>query len=49
MNLIERVIELIKNDIECGDVTALYELLESTPTENLISYLPEEEWENYNH
>lgn len=49
MNLIERVIELIKNDIECGDVTAINELLASIPTENLIQYLPEDEWENYNH
>ena len=47
MNLIERVIEEIKNDLLNGDVTALEELLSTTPKENLIAYLPEEEWERY--
>jgi hypothetical protein len=46
MTLIERVVEQIKQDINNGDVTALEELLSFTPKENLIAYLPEEEWNN---
>ena len=45
--LIERVVEQIKNDLAMGDVEALEELLTFTPKENLIAYLPEEEWEKY--
>ena len=45
--LIDRVIEEIKNDIVNGDVTALDELLSFIPRENLIGYLPEEEWERF--
>jgi hypothetical protein len=44
MTLVERVVEQIKEDIKNGDVTALEELLSFTPKENLIGYLPEEEW-----
>jgi hypothetical protein len=47
MNLIERVVEEIKNDLFHGDVTALEELLSFVPRENLLGYLPEEEWEKY--
>ena len=47
MNLIERVVEQIKTDLLNGDVEALEELLTFTPRENLIAYLPEEEWEKY--
>jgi hypothetical protein len=47
MTLIERVVEQIKEDIKNGDVTAIEELLSFTPKENLISYLPEEEWEDF--
>jgi hypothetical protein len=45
--LIERVLEQIKADLSMGDVTALDELLTFVPKENLIGYLPEEEWERY--
>ena len=45
MNLIERVVEQIKNDLLVGDVQALEELLSFVPKENLLGYLPEEEWE----
>jgi len=41
--LIDSVIEQIKNDIELGDYTAIVELLLSVPRTALISYLPEEE------
>jgi hypothetical protein len=47
MNLIERVVEQIKNDLLVGDVEALEELLSFVPKENLLGYLPEEEWEKY--
>ena len=45
--LIERVLEQIKSDLSMGDLTAIEELLSFVPRENLIGYLPEEEWEQY--
>lgn len=45
--LFRRVMKGIKEDIEGGDITAVIELLESCPNENLIGYLPEEEWEHF--
>jgi hypothetical protein len=47
MNLIERVVEQIKSDLAIGDVEAIEELLSFVPKENLLGYLPEEEWEKY--
>lgn len=46
--LVERVIDQIKKDIQEGDETAIVELLWSTPVKNLIAYLPEEEWKEFN-
>jgi hypothetical protein len=46
-SLIDRVIEEIRKDFAMGDLTALDELLSFVPRENLIGYLPEEEWEKY--
>ncbi len=43
-NLIDRVIEEISKDFAMGDLTALEELLSFIPKENLVQYLPEEEW-----
>jgi len=40
--IIEAVIEQMRKDFEMDDVTAIYELLEFTPKENLLGYLPEE-------
>jgi hypothetical protein len=45
--LIERVLEQIKADLFNDDVEAIEELLSFVPRENLIGYLPEEEWEQY--
>lgn len=45
--LIDRVVEQIKDDIAMGDIEALEELLRFIPKENLIQYLPEEEWEEH--
>jgi hypothetical protein len=41
-NLIDSVIEQIKEDIKDGDLTAIDELLRFVPKENLIGYLPED-------
>jgi hypothetical protein len=46
-SLIDRVIEEIRKDFAIGDLTALDELLSFVPRENLIGYLPEEEWDKY--
>ena len=43
MNIIDKVIEQIRKDLEFGDRTALEELLKSTTEENLKGFLPEEE------
>ena len=45
--LIDRVIKEIKSDIEYGDTTSIDELLRFLPKENLIQFLPEEEWKNF--
>ena len=45
--LINRVLEQVKADLSMGDLTAIEELLTFVPKENLIGYLPEEEWEQY--
>lgn len=45
--LIDRVIELIKEDVISGDVTAIEGLLENVSEETLIDFLPEEEWPDY--
>lgn len=41
MSLIDKVIEQIRRDLDFGDTTALEELLNFTPEENLKGYLPE--------
>jgi hypothetical protein len=46
-SLIDRVIEEIRKNFAMGDLTALDELLSFVPRENLIGYLPEEEWDKY--
>ena len=46
-SLINRVLEQIKADVSMGDLTSLDELLTFVPKENLIGYLPEDEWERY--
>lgn len=45
--LISRALEHVKADVKAGDVSAVYELLRFIPRENLIEYLPEEEWSNF--
>jgi hypothetical protein len=39
--IIDTVIEQIKRDIEVGDVTALFELLEHIKHQELEAFLPE--------
>jgi hypothetical protein len=46
-SLINRVIVEIQRDFAMGDLTSLDELLSFVPRENLIGYLPEEEWDKY--
>ena len=45
--LIDRVLVEIQRDLTMGDLTSLDELLTFVPKENLIGYLPEEEWERF--
>ena len=45
--LIDRVLVEIQRDFAMGDLTALDELLTFVPRENLIGYLPEDEWERF--
>ncbi len=46
-SLIDRVIEQIRTDLAYGELEAVEELLSFIPKENLIGFLPEEEWEKY--
>lgn len=39
--LLDLVVDQIKKDIQVEDTTAIYELLEFSPEENLKAYLPE--------
>jgi hypothetical protein len=43
-DLFDAVIEQIKVDLGNGDCSAIDALLATVPRENLISYLPEEQW-----
>jgi predicted transcriptional regulator len=45
--LIDAVIEQILKDVEDGDTTAVWELLSFIPYDNLLQFLPEEEWSKY--
>jgi hypothetical protein len=45
--LIERVVEQIKDDLNTYGAEAIEELLRFCPTKNLVGYLPEEEWDEY--
>lgn len=47
-DLINKVIDQISIDIYT-DIEALEELLRFVPVENLIGYLPEEYWKDYEH
>ena len=42
MELCDQVIEQIKKDIDVGDLTAVYEMLQHLNTDVLIAYLPEQ-------
>ena len=46
--LLDLVVKRIELDLEMGDVSAVEELLNFVPKENLIQFLPEEKWENFN-
>jgi len=46
-DLIDAVIEQILKDVEDGDTTAVWELLSFIPKDNLLQFLPEEQWDNY--
>ena len=47
MKLIKRVLEEINSDLFNGDTEAIEELLTFVPKENLVQYLPEKEWREY--
>lgn len=46
-DLIEMVIQQIITDVSFKDLEAIEELLSFCPTENLIAYLPEEDWKQF--
>lgn len=48
-DLIEKVLQQIVVDVHCGDSEAIEELLKFCPIENLIEYLPEEDWRQFKH
>lgn len=45
--LIDAVIEEMKKQIDVGDWTAIDELLRFVPRENLVNFLPEEDWKDH--
>ena len=48
-DLIEKVLKQIVIDVHCGDSEAIEELLSFCPIDNLIEYLPEEDWKPFKH
>jgi hypothetical protein len=42
MNLLDKVLDQLVQDVQAGDLTAIEELLKFIPEENLIAFLPEE-------
>jgi hypothetical protein len=48
-DLLDVALEQIKLDVHCGDYTAIEELLKFVPIENIIQYLPEEDWKQFKH
>jgi len=48
-DLIEKVIEQIRQDVHCADYTALEVFLNGVGINNLINYLPEEDWKQFKH
>ncbi len=46
-DLIDAVIDQIEEDLFNKDISAIDELLTFVPKENLLAYLPEEEWGKY--
>jgi len=49
VELIDIVLDTIESDINKGDKTAVEELLNFCPIENLIAYLPEELWKKFDY
>lgn len=48
-DLIEIVFQQIRTDINCGDYTALEVFLNRVSIEDLINYLPAEDWKQFKH
>ena len=48
-DLIEIVMDQIRQDVHCGESEAIEELLGFMPNVNLIEYLPEEDWKQFKH
>ena len=48
-DLIEKVVEQIESDLHCGFKETVEELLKFVPVENLIAFLPEEDWKHFKH
>jgi hypothetical protein len=48
-DLIETVLNQIRQDVHCGDYTALEVFLNGVGINNLINYLPEEDWKQFKH
>lgn len=45
--LLEKVLNQIKIDLEDGIEDTITEMLKYCPNKNLISFLPEEDWEEF--
>lgn len=46
-DLIETVFQQIRQDINSGDYTAIEELLKTISINDLINFLPEQDWEQF--
>ena len=48
-DLIETVLEQMIIDVHCNDLDAIKVFLENCDLENLINYLPENDWKKFKH
>jgi hypothetical protein len=48
-DLIDTVVNQMRQDVHYGDYSAVEGLLALSPAENLIAYLPEKDWKEFNH
>ena len=45
--LVSAVMKQMREDIQSGDTTCIFDLLYQVPADKLVNYLPEDQWEPF--